>query len=73
MKITDITPENIKAYISGNNLHSRAQSLKPHEIEQVKFRAALCSDCLKAGKCRVCGCTTPQLFYARNKKDAEGK
>lgn len=47
--------------------------LPPHEEEQVMYRAIQCADCTKNQKCLKCGCPTPQLYFAPNRVDAEGK
>lgn len=39
----------------------------------VEYRAFLCNDCLINGKCLICGCSTPGLFYAPLKKDSRKK
>jgi len=72
MRFKDITLHNIRNFIEGN-LKSLQRTFLPHEKEQVIYRATACSDCLNAGKCKVCGCATPGLFYAPQKRDSEGK
>lgn len=37
----------------------------------VEYRAFLCNDCLQNGKCLVCGCSTPGMFYTPLKKDSK--
>ena len=37
------------------------------------YRATLCKDCLDAGKCKICGCKTPALFFAPEFKDESNK
>lgn len=73
MRAKDITVKNVQAFAQGNIRHLHPSTMPPHQAEQVKYRAKLCDSCLQAGKCTVCGCRTPQLFYAPNKKDAAGK
>ncbi len=41
---------------------------KPKHIqEQASTRMAICQPCLENGSCLVCGCKTPEMFYAENK------
>lgn len=40
--------------------------------EQVVYRASLCSDCLKAGQCKHCGCLTPHIFFVRENECSGG-
>ena len=37
-----------------------------HVVEQIMYRATVCSECTKAGKCVGCGCTTPDLYFTRD-------
>lgn len=72
MRFKDITLANVRNFIEGN-LKALQRTFLPHEKEQIIYRATACSDCLNAGKCSVCGCATPGLFYAPRKKDSKGK
>jgi len=73
VKLKDITVKNVRNFLEGN-YKMRVQGYKhlpKHHQEQVEYRALLCADCLKAGKCKVCGCGTPGLFFAPNKVDSK--
>ena len=37
--------------------------LEPHIKEQVLERCVLAKECLERGSCKICGCSTPELFY----------
>jgi hypothetical protein len=38
--------------------------LQPQHIkEQIAYRMLKCSDCMEAGKCKVCGCDVPGKLY----------
>lgn len=45
-------------------LQEKAGTLPKHIKEQIDIRRELCEPCLGNGKCFVCGCPTPNLFYA---------
>jgi hypothetical protein len=67
----------VKNFISGYYNYFRNyldnESLPKHVREQALYRAMLCSDCLQEGKCKVCKCATPAMFFAPKKKDSEQK
>lgn len=74
MKAKNVTLGDVRNFIEGNMLYFSdlsLQKLDQHIKEQALYRAMLCQDCLMDGKCRSCGCKTPQLFYAPKKVDAE--
>lgn len=76
IKISDVTPDNIRNFVSGNYNFYVSNYNKPdkiHQLEQFMYRAYLCRDCLENGKCKHCGCTTPNLFFAPRKMDSENK
>jgi len=76
MKKEDITLPNIKNFFEGNyNLlkYNLSQNIEDHIKEQALYRAMLCSSCLEAGKCKICNCSTPGLFFAPKKEDSEGR
>lgn len=62
-----ITANKIKSFIQGHSLYQldkRFNILSEHKKEQVFYRMFLCKDtCLKEGKCKSCGCDTPERFY----------
>ena len=47
--------------------------LAAHLVEQAFYRAYLCSDCFSGGRCKHCGCKTPEMFFSPKKEDSEGK
>ncbi|HMT01795.1 MAG TPA: hypothetical protein PKD00_00555 [Burkholderiales bacterium] len=71
MKLRDITPRNIKAFIEGyvrkwaidfyNKHLSYVQEIVEWRKEQVRMKSP---ECLSNGQCKHCGCKTPELFYA---------
>lgn len=63
----------IRNFVQGNFNFIYHEHNAPHINEQAEWRAYKCQDCLKAGKCRHCGCKTPNMFYAPNKTDSAGK
>lgn len=61
-----ITPEKIFQFIQGNIklLGDKLNVLPAHEREQVIYRSVICKDdCMKAGKCKYCGCSVPGKLY----------
>lgn len=68
---------NIKNYLQGTwnkfKDSSKFFELERHIQEQAIYRALLCGDCYGANSCLVCGCKTPDMFYAPNKVDSKGK
>lgn len=44
-----------------------------HIVEQIHYRALICNDCMRNGKCKHCGCHTPALFYSYYLQCEEGK
>ena len=66
--------QDIKNFIQGNYLMAMdlmGNKSLPHIKEQAIYRAMLCSDCLKAGKCVECKCATPGMFFSPEKIDAK--
>lgn len=55
------------------NYKFHTNTVKSHELEQVKLRQFLCQDCGSNGSCLVCKCKTPNVFYAPAKIDAKNK
>ena len=68
---------NIKNFVQGTwnkfKQDSYFLSLPVHIQEQAIYRATLCIECYMSSECLVCGCTSPQLFYAPAKEDANEK
>lgn len=67
--ITNFIEGNINSFKDNNHFFS----LEEHVREQVIYRALQCIDCLQEGHCLLCGCKTPEMFYAPKKIDADGK
>ena len=61
-----ITPANIRAFVQGHlrAFYARYDLLPSHIREQVEIRCELARECLDAGKCKHCGCATPELFFS---------
>jgi len=69
-----ITIRDARNFIEGNLYSILGNKLRPWYVtEQALFRAFKCYPCLKAGKCLRCGCSTPQMFFAKAKIDPDGK
>lgn len=49
------------------------QKLEPYIKEQVLWRMEQCTPCLQNGRCILCGCKTPEMFYSNSKYDAANK
>jgi hypothetical protein len=78
MRIKDIfSAKNIRNFVEGNiNIlkdKTNFMKLDQHIKEQAIYRASLCIECLDNGACLVCGCGTPQMFYAPKKLDSKEK
>jgi hypothetical protein len=65
----------INNFIQGytNKVKSRFDLLDIHIKEQAMWRAFLCNECLDNGKCLICKCSTPAMFYAPGKVDSKGR
>lgn len=63
----------VQNFVEGT-AYSAFKSVLPNHIkEQVELRKSLCKDCLEEGKCQVCHCKTPAMFYSPQKQDARNK
>lgn len=62
-----ITIKNIKEYIEGNSkMFLDDLGLQPEHIkQQISYRMLKCNDCVKAGKCKMCGCDVPGKLYVQ--------
>lgn len=71
MRLEEITVKNVKAFIQGyvrkfmiDFFNRRLR----YVFEQVEFRKKAVEEkspeCIQNGQCKVCGCKTPELFYA---------
>lgn len=81
MRIITIKREDPLNYIQGNLNYFMAKmnaftpyiNIDDFVLEQALLRAYLCSDCLVNGRCVVCKCSTPSMFFSPNKVDSKGK
>jgi hypothetical protein len=84
MKVIVIKREDPINFIQGNLNYLSAKmnqfsalspflGLDEYVLEQAMLRAYLCRDCMENGKCTVCNCTTPNMFFSPNKTDSKGK
>lgn len=73
MKLSDITTENINAYIQGKirykmyySKYTWIRNLIPlHIFEQISYRLfVMDKECYNNGSCKLCGCVTPALQMA---------
>lgn len=73
MELKDITPKNVINFVEGNILKGidRMVGIPSHYKEQVIWRSILCFECTQKGKCVVCGCKTPNMFYSPRKVDSK--
>lgn len=60
-----ITLKNIYSFIQGNlQMRLDGMGLKPQYYqEQIAYRMLQCEDCVKAKKCKECGCNLPGKLY----------
>jgi hypothetical protein len=68
--------KDIRNYIEGNVNMARDtwfDSLEPETKAQALLREKLCQECMDAGKCVMCGCSTPGMFYAPHKTCSKGR
>lgn len=67
---------NIRDFVEGKwnmaKQHSSFLRLEEHIREQAIYRALLCSECHQNGECLICGCSTPDMFYAPKKECPDG-
>lgn len=78
MQLKDIlNSNNIRDFVGGNYLMWKDQLTNkgiPYYVkEQALYRAILCRPCLVKGKCLICECRTPNMFFSKNKVDSGGK
>lgn len=81
MKVIVIKREDPINFIQGNinYLASKVSRFMPfmgledYILEQALLRAYLCRECMENGRCVVCKCTTPNMFFSPNKTDSKGK
>ena len=66
-----MTIADIKHFLIGNYKYHFDK--EPHIVAQAEERAEKCRECLVNGRCVVCGCKTPEMFYAPNKHCPKGK
>lgn len=72
MKLSQITPKNIKAFIEGYSklAYDKLVGLPIHLQEQILYRESKCQDCVTVGhkdvgpgSCKHCGCSTPGKWF----------
>jgi hypothetical protein len=78
MKLKDIlNPKNVRNFVEGNYMMWKDQlsnvGIQKHYKEQAIYRALLCRPCLDNGRCLICKCKTPNMFFSINKEDSDGK
>ena len=68
-----ITLKNISQFIEGNSkMFLNELGFQPEHIQQqISYRMLKCSDCVKVGKCKVCGCNVPGKLYVRESCNPE--
>jgi hypothetical protein len=71
IKVKEITPKNVKAFIQGylrKFLIDYFNRKLKYIFEQVEYRTECVREkspeCLTEGSCKVCGCKIPELFYS---------
>lgn len=73
--LQQITPKNIVAFIQGYYrwfVYNRffPNFIRGHIVEQYLVRMrSVDEECIKRGECKMCGCKTPQLFWANKSCD----
>ena len=71
--MSKINLKNIKAYLQGNTRHLLRrvfpEALPDYIEEQFAYRCEVAKECLDLGKCKVCQCSTPELFLANKACD----
>lgn len=68
--------KDITNFIEGNYLYLKyylEKDIEKHIKEQALYRAFLCLECLEKGRCVVCNCNTPAMFFAPKKVDSKDK
>jgi len=72
MKLSQITPKNIKAFIEGYTklIYDEVVGLPYHLQEQILYRQSKCKSCIDVGHetegpghCERCGCSIPGKWY----------
>ena len=72
MKLNQITPKNIKAFIEGYSklTYNKFIGLPHHLQEQILYRESKCQDCVTTGHedngpntCKECGCSIPGKWF----------
>ncbi len=63
----------VKNFVEGTATYYAKELFSPHIREQANLRAFLCGECLANGKCLICKCKTPHMFYAPAKVDKKGR
>jgi len=72
MKLSQITPNNIKAFVEGYTklIYNELVGLPFHIQEQILYRQSKCQSCITVGHveegpghCEHCGCSIPGKWY----------
>ena len=68
--------KDIRNYIEGNLnaiRDSKFENLDPGIKREALLREQLCPECTDNGKCVICGCSTPNMYYAPHKTCSKGR
>lgn len=63
----------ITNFVEGNINFYQRDVISNYIREQIAFRMASCPECVRAGKCLVCKCPSPKLFFSPLKEDSKGR
>lgn len=67
------TASDVGNFLQGNLNYYTKSTLPKYQAEQIELRRYLCQSCDVAGKCNLCGCKTPNMYYAPLKHDKAGR
>lgn len=67
------TASDVGNFLQGNLKYYTKSNLPNYQSEQIELRRFLCQSCDVAGKCELCGCKTPNMYYAPLKQDKAGR
>lgn len=62
-------PSKVRDLVQGTVKFLNRDSIPIHEFQQAIYRSYLCAPCLANSRCIECGCATPYLFFAPNRRD----
>lgn len=63
----------VRNFVEGNYKFATKSNLPTYQLEQIELRKFLCGACLDNKSCTICGCKTPNVFFAPQKIDAAYK